>query len=310
MVLESFLRRHKVAIVAVAVAVVTGVSWSQDSASDMRDEFLGALDQLIPEQLDAIIVTYEAPGRSAGISTAGYDAASGAWFSARQNGYAGMAPDGRYFRTDVDAMELDGSQSVYAVLMGIAEEIPWCYLISMRSYPEMVVGAELDSDGIWNVLYHAIEPARVEEGRAPWLLRIDAETGHVLSNRWTVSDESPVVEYDWTGTTLGLRVKSRNSVTRVRTLLDDHADLSEFEPERVLQRTKEYRIKVDQKLNALSSGYIQDDEGEWVIDEENQPHVHPFNDPMTRRFRMPLLVGGGLVFLIGVAQLIRKGRSQ
>ena len=291
------------------ILMVAGVSWSQDSTSGMRDEFIGALDQLIPKQLDPIIVTYEAPGHSAGISTAGYDAASGAWFSARQNGYAGITPDGRYFRTDRHDIELDGSQSFYAVLMGIAEEIPWCFLISMRSYPDMVVGAELDNDGVWNVLYHAIDPARIEDGRAPWLLRVDAETGHVLSNRWTVSKESPITEFDWSGTTVGMRTKSRSSTNRVRTFLDDHAELSEFEPERVSLRTKEYKLRVDQKLTALSSGYIQTDEGEWVLDEHAQ-HVESFNDPLTRRFRTPLVIGGVLVLLIGVALMIRRGRMQ
>lgn len=305
--LNSTLRQYKLAMMM--IAVVVGVSWSQDRASDRRDEFLAALEQLIPKQLDPIIVTYEAPGHSAGISTAGYDAASGAWFSARQNGYAGITPDGRYFRTDQHDIKLDGSQSFYAVLMGIAEEIPWCFLISMRSYPDMVVGAELDKDGVWNVLYHAIEPSRIEDERAPWLLRVDAETGHVLSNRWTVSKESPITEFDWNGTTVGMRTKSRNSADRIRTFLDDHAELSEFEPERVSVRTKEYQLRVDQKLTALSSGYIQTDEGEWVLDEHAQ-HVESLNDPLTRRFRTPLVIGGVLVLLVAVVQIIRKDRTQ
>ncbi len=297
-------------MVITAMTLPNQLSTAQIVSVVDRDEFIRELDRLVPAQLDGIITTYEAQERRAGISSAGYDARSGAWFIVTQTGCAGMDANGFRYRADEGDKELSDMQPYFAELISIAEEIPWCYLIAMKAQPEMVVGAELDSDGVWNVLYHAIEPARIEDGRAPWLLRIDAETGHVLSKRWTVSDESPAVEFDWTGTTVGLRVKSRNSVTRVRTFLDDHADLGEFEPERVFQRMKEYRIKVDQKLTALSSGYIQSDEGEWVIDEENQPPTQPFNDPMTRRFRMPLIVGGGLVFLIGIAQLIRKGRSQ
>ncbi len=297
-------------LVIAAMTLLNQLSTAQVASVVDRDEFIRELDRLVPAQLDGIITTYEAQERRAGIRSAGYDARSGAWFLVTQTGCAGMGTDGFRYRADAGDKELSDMQPYFAELISIAEDIPWCYLIAMKAQPEMVVGAELDNNGVWNVLYHAIEPARIEEGRAPWLLRIDAETGHVLSKRWTVSDDSPVVEYDWAGTTVGLRVKSRTPPVRARTFFDDQADISEFEPERVFQRMKAYRIKVDQKLNALSSGYIQTDKGEWVVDEENQPSTQPFNDPMTRRFRVPLIVGGGLVFLIGMAQLIRKGRAQ
>ncbi len=297
-------------LVIAAMTLLNQLSTAQVASVVGRDQFIRELDRLVPAQLDGIITTYEVQERRAGIRSVGYDARSGAWFSVTQTGCAGMDADGFRYRADAGDKELSDMEPYFAELISIAEEIPWCYLIAMKAQPEMVVGAELDNDGIWNVLYHAIDPALIEDGRAPWLLRVDAETGHVLTNRWTVSDKSPIVEYDWTGTTVGLRVKSRTPTTRVRTFIDDQAELSEFESERVFQRMKEYRIKVDQKLNALSSGYIQTDEGEWVVDEENQPPTQPFNDPMTRQFRVPLIIGGGLVFLIGIAQLIRMRRAQ
>jgi len=291
-----------------AMTLPNQLSTAQIASVVDRDVFIRELDRLIPDHPGAIMVTYEAVGKRAGITTAGYDSTSGAWFIASQTSCAGRDPVGRYFRADVEDAELSEMQPFFAELVTVANEIPSCYLIAMRSNPEMVVDAQLGSDGVWRVLYHAVDPAEIN-GRAPWELRVADETGHVLSKRWTVSVDSPTTEFDWDGTTVGLRIQT-DSTDRLRTFVDDQSDILEFEAETVFQRAKTYRILADQKLKALSSGYIQDDEGEWVIDEENQPHVHPFNDPMTRRFRMPLLVGGGLVFLIGVAQLIRKGRSQ
>lgn len=296
---------------AIVLIVISAVLTSaQDGSVDGREDFLRALDRLIPQQMSGIVVTYEAQGDKAGISSAGYDAVSGAWFAVNQNGCAGRSAAGRLYRADADDIELSESRAYFAELIGIAEDIPWCFLISMRTQPEMVVGAQLGEDSVWRVLYHAIDPAEVDENRVPWLLRVDDATGHVQSNVWTVSDESPVTEFDWSGTTVGLRTKSRASTDRVRTYLNDHAELTEFEPQRVFQRMKEYRIRIDQKLNALSSGYVQTDGGEWVVDEKNPPSTQPFRDPVTRRFRMPLIVGGGVIIAIGIVQLIRRGRAQ
>lgn len=288
---------------AFAIAPVS----AQGVPNDTRDEFIRALDRFIPGQSGAIIVTCEAIEKQAGINTAGYDAASGAWFLASQTGCAGRDIHGQLYRANVKDAELSKMQPYFAELVSIAKDIPRCYLIAMRSQPEMIVDAELGPDGVWRVLYHAVDPANITD-RAPWELRVDDETGHVLSNRWTVSEDSPITEYDWEGTTVGRRVQSE-PMNRVRTFVDEQADLAEFEPEKVLQRAKSYRIQVDQKLNALSSGYVQNDEGEWVPGEQPQP-TQPFNDPLTRTYRTPLIVGGVLVFLIAITQLIRKGRAQ
>jgi len=301
----SFQCRAAIAVIYVFAMLSKAYSGPLDS----RDLFLSELDRLIPNHLEGIVITYEAGGRTAGITTAGYHAESGAWFVARQNNCAGRDPSGRYFRASIDDTQLSSMQPFFAELISIAEEIPWCYLIAMRSHPQMVVDAELTDQGVWRVLFHPIDPANIEEGRAPWLLRVENESGHVLSSRWTVSDDSPVVQFDWSGTTVGLRVRSRTSAAMFRTFIDDKADLSEFEPERVFQRMKENLLRVDQKLNAVRSGYVQNDEGEWVPGAQPQS-TQPFNDPLTRTYRTPLIVGGVLVFLIAIAQLIRKGRTQ
>ena len=87
-----------------------------------------------------------------------------------------------------------------------------------------------------------------------------------------------------------------------------NASEDEFLPERVFQRMKGHKIRVDQKLSALSSGYVQNEGGEWVAGDSVEV-VQPYNDPVTRRFRVPLLIAGGIIILIGVVQVYRKGRA-
>lgn len=285
----------------------TGNSSAQKVEEVRRAHFVGELDRLVPKGAGAIIVTYEAVGARAGITTAGYDSASGAWFVASQTGCGGRDLSGNLYQADVDDTEVGVMEPYFAELVAIANNIPRCYLIAMRSQPEMIVDAELGSDGVWRVLYHAVDPANIND-RAPWELRIDDQTGHVLSKRWTVSEDSPITEYDWEGTTVG-RIVQPEPMNRVRTFVDDQADLAEFEPKKVFQRAISYRIQADQKLNALSSGYVQNDDGEWVQDKQTQS-TQPFNDPLTRTYRTPLIIAGVLVFLIAIAQLIRKGRTQ
>lgn len=280
---------------------------AQDIEEVRRARFVGELDRLVPSGAGAIIVTYEAVGNRAGIATAGYDSASGAWFVASQTGCGGRDLSGNLYQANVEDTELSVMQPYFAELVSIANDIPRCYLIAMRAQPEMIVDAELDPDGVWRVLYHAVDTSTINN-RAPWELRVDDETGHVLSKRWTVSEDSPITEYDWEGTTVGRRVQSE-PMNRARTFVDDQADLAEFEPPKVLQRAKSYRIQVDQKLNALSSGYAQNDDGEWVAGEQPQS-TQPYNDPLTRTYSTPLIIAGVMVFLIGIAQLIRKGRAQ
>lgn len=293
-----------------AVVVMLGFTCNS-SAQEMEDvrhaHFVGELDRLVPKGAGAIIVTYEAEGARAGITTAGYDSASGAWFVASQTGCGGRDLSGNLYQANVEDTELSVMQPYFAELVSIANDIPRCYLIAMRAQPEMIVDAELGPDGVWRVLYHAVDPANIND-RAPWELRIDDKTGHVLSKRWTVSEDSPITEYDWEGTTVGRRVQPE-PMNRVRTFVDDQADLAEFEPEKVFQRAISYRIQADQKLNAMSSGYVQNDDGEWVQDKQTQS-TQPFNDPLTRTYRTPLIIAGVLVFLIAIAQLIRKGRTQ
>ncbi len=307
--IARFIHAERNTIALLLLFAVCSISSAQSKGLESgRQEFLDQIQEYLPDWSGGIIVTYETSGNAANIRTAGYDAINNAWFLASHSGCAGRAIDGWHYRAGADDKELADMAPYFGELISIAEEIPWCFLIAMRDNPEMVVDAELMDDGVWSVLYHAIDPAQIQPDRAPWQLKVDARTGHVLSNQGTDPNSSPAVEFDWEGTPLGLRVKSRTPFTRVRTRLDMNANEDEFLPERVFQRMKEHKIRVDQKLSALSSGYVQNESGEWVADDSTEV-VQPYNDLVTRRFRVPLLIAGGLVILIGVVQVYRRGRA-
>lgn len=302
MVRESVFSCICIVIVLAFGGQVVWASLQEDEAG----RFLESLDTMIPPDLGRLVVTYEVVGNAAGIKTVGYDAIDDAWFISSFSGCAGRAIDSWMYRASPNDSELQDMAPFFAEMIAISKEIPWGYLLAMRDRPEMVLSAQLGDDGVWTVEFHAVHPDQVTPERVPWAIRVEDATGHVLRAGLITADASSGYTYDWEGTGLGLLISDGGSMMQQRTRLDFDADSDEFLPDRVFQRMHDYRIRVQNKLNALSSGYVQDEAGEWVPTESASDPTPITGGSRFSRWRVFLFIGGGMIILIGLVQGIRQ----
>lgn len=292
--------KHRIRLLVSVLACLSQVAWGAAS----REEFLSAVPSLMPANLSPIVVELEAQGRSAGRTVAGYDAKSGAWFVARQGGCVGRAPDGSRFRAEIADSGPLRRESVFAELIAVAEYIPWAYLGAFAEQPDAVLHAEKGGDGVWEVTFQAIHPS-IQHGRPDLMVRIDASSGRVLSIE-SVAENPRRSDFVWDDSGLGFIPQDGRQLPLKRVGLNLAASMQQFSPQAVFALMKESRVLVDQKLLAVESGYVERPDGTWSRPDQTSHSVQPFQDPWTRKFRTPLILGGTLIIGMVVFQIVRR----
>lgn len=286
-------------VVIVAVVSVPGLFASVGTGSDQsRDEFVRAAAGWLPSR--PVVVEFEAEGESAGRTVAGLDARTGAWFMATQVAGVGRDAQGGVYRILEDSVvpvrvEQTGSPWALGWL------IPQAFILAIVEEPGIIQRLERNEAG-WTVV--CSQPGSAPLGNA--VIRIDAGTGNVLSFQLENPDDRRKLEFDWSRDGVGLAGSADGMTTQTRKQVDWSSGTAEFTSASVARRVVENRVQVGTKLQALAAGYRQDSQGEWIAPEPSNQEVARSVDPFTRRYRVPLLVGGVLVLGIAAAQIIRR----
>lgn len=247
-----------------------------------------------------VIVEFEAQGESAGLTVAGLDARTGAWFMATQVGGVGRDLQGGVYRileegTAPVSVEQTGSPWMLGWLISQA------FILGIVEEPEIIQRLERTDSG-WTVV--CSPPGSAPLGNA--LIRIDAATGNVLSFELENPNDRRRLDFVWSQDGVGLATSADGMMTQTRKVVDWSADMDAFMPTSVAKRVVQNRVEVGTRLQAIAAGYRQDSGGEWLAPKSASQEVAQFNDPFTRRYRTPLLVGGVLILGVAVVQIIRR----
>lgn len=290
---------------AVVFVLLAALPCSVLASPEGVEEFLRESVAWLPS--DPLIVVHEATRDAAGINIAGLDPVSGAWFMVNAHFASGRDPDGyRYFLKREDASPSDPMDDGRPCMVGFL--LPVSLIYSMHELPESILDAEKLESG-WQVRFEVTEDARSSPprkgvhvanydlgGRLQWHKR-EHPTQEI---RWDYSQEDDRIE----------RRIPQKGPAHFKVSFEQDVSVDDFEFSAVQARIKPTYIAEQQRLAALAAGYSDDGPGEWTPPSpEDQPLV-PYDTGPVARWRLPLILGGGILVAIAVGEAIRRRRIQ
>lgn len=276
-------------------------AFSPNIATGSVQEFFRASRLWLPDK--PIIVTREAVGEAVGLNYAGYDPTTGAWFMAGSTIGGGRDAAGRSYLFKAGQQEI--ITPVYEPLpYHIGGLLPVAVLASMHEHPSIVTEA-VQRDGSWFVTYRTT----MDRTKSPPVTKLliaefDAETGRMLSHERSDSPDRQRVEFDLSDP-LVEKERDPPSGPQHRVLLESGAASEFFTQEAVRARMRAAEIAIQQKSAAVLAGYEADSEGNWTPPSENSV-VLPYAGRSFGKYRLPLLLGGGIVIAIVGFEIFRR----
>lgn len=277
-------------------AIVLGVP-----VSGATEEFLRESRRWLPER--PIIMSREAVGESVGLAFAGYDPTTGAWFMAGSTLAGGRDASGRSYI--FKAGQSEPTAPVYEPLpYHIGTLLPVAILASMHERPSIVTEADRRG-GSWFVTYRVtMDQTMTPPVTKLFVAEFDATTGRVLSHERSDAADRQRIDFDLSDPSLE-RVPDRASGPQHKVSLETDVALASFSQEAIRARMKAAEIAIQQKSVAIQAGYTEDAVGTWTPPVGN-PVVVPYAGRALSKYRLPLLLGGGLVVVIAGFEIYRR----
>lgn len=283
------------------ILVLWGVFSACLPAGASPREFLEASQSWLATQ--PRIVKQEAMHEWAGVTYAGFDPASGAWFMAGGDRASGRQPDGVLYQF----VNGQPSQASFDPLpFQIAHLIPSTIVASLHERPERITGAELVGGEHWAVTYRTTaKGAGATPATKEYLVRFDASTGRVLSQERVGVEDSARIEFDLSDPRIERVIRSPDG-PEYEITFEDAPNAEMFVQSAVMDRMRAASIETQQRLAAISAGYVGSD-GRTEPGAEQEASVLSYSQAgRWGKYRLPLVLVGGVILALAGFEMYRR----
>lgn len=249
-----------------------------------------------------VIVTCEAVGAAAGITFAGFDPASGAWFFANQESAIGRDPQGVAYYVAGDAIQLDPAFSPLPYHIGTI--LPAAILAAIHEEPDVVQDVRKERKN-WIVRYavshnnSSSTPVKVI-----FIAEFNEKNGRMIRHERDHETDRRAVDFEVSGNET-VSEPQLGVLPGFRLSFEAIAEGGDFQQNNAVSRVRDASVRTQQRLTALAAGYTEDQPGVWIPPSGHAPSVPYVNQPVSR-LRMPLVVGGALVVTIVLVEVVRR----
>lgn len=280
-----------------AITAATAAAVASESAL-----FLDASRAWLPKQ--AIVITEEAAGASAGMMRAGFDPATGAWFLVTTGNVGGRDPNGQAYYMEIGETEL--RRPKYRPLpYFIGTVVPGTILASIHEAPDILLGAEQRGSS-WFATYNLeLDITKSPASSMIYIAEFDAQTGRLRSIEREHPTDRQRIEFDHCSPQFDRRIYPKSSA-RYRYTIDHPASPDSFTHKSVVPQMQELKISVDQRFAAIVAGFRENEDGQMVASAKAQNPV-AYAESRLRKLQYPLLIGGAvLIAFAGIMHMRRR----
>jgi hypothetical protein len=272
------------------------------TAEGSIEVFLLASRAWLPDR--PVIMSREAIGEAVGLTYAGYDPKTGAWFMAGSTIGGGRDPSGRSYLFRVGQKEEMITPVYEALPYHIGTLLPVGILASMHERPDIITEAT-ERDDSWYVTYRVT----MDQTKSPpvtklFVAQFDVSSGRMLSHERSDAPDRQRIEFDLSNPDLE-RAPDSVGGPQHKVKLELEVAPASFTQSAIRARMKAAEIAVQQKSVAIQSGYTEDSEGD-LTPPSGGSVVVPYTGRAIGKYRLPLIVVGALIVAIAGFEIYRR----